>query len=222
MEFTVKDVQKDLEAKKKLLEIGAHSVPVVVKGKQFAHGLDMKKVSDLVGVDTSRDDQLMPRQLFQKIEIIQEAAVRYIEQLPKDSLSEKIGTRTGRDFIYHIFKISDIFLSTYDGEIYSYDLHYATPPHWMQEKVHLIDYGNEIIIQMQDWWEKNQHISFNQTRDTYYGETTLHELLERTTWHTTQHVRQLMDILDKKGIQPNIPLTEEDLNGLPIPKAIWD
>jgi hypothetical protein len=56
---------------------------------------------------------------------------------------------------------------------------------------------------------------------TYYGQQTAHELLERTTWHAAQHLRQLYFFLERMGIAPENPLTEEDYKGLPIPKDIW-
>jgi hypothetical protein len=30
----------------------------------------------------------------------------------------------------------------------------------------------------------------------YWGEQSVHRVLERTTWHSAQHIRQLIDVLD--------------------------
>ena len=57
---------------------------------------------------------------------------------------------------------------------------------------------------------------------TYYGEQPLHEVLERTTWHAAQHVRQVMMVLDSLDITPDRPLTAADLAGLPLPEQVWD
>ena len=43
----------------------------------------------------------------------------------------------------------------------------------------------------------------------------MRQLLERSTWHPTQHARQLMAVLEGFGIQPDGPLTANDLAGLP-------
>jgi hypothetical protein len=56
---------------------------------------------------------------------------------------------------------------------------------------------------------------------TYYGEQTAHELMECTTWHAAQHVRQVYWFLDRLGIGVDEGLAEGDLQGLPIPKAVW-
>ncbi len=57
---------------------------------------------------------------------------------------------------------------------------------------------------------------------TYYGNQTLQQALERTTWHSAQHVRQLKMVLDGLGIAPDGPLTDADLAGLPLPEKVWD
>ncbi len=52
---------------------------------------------------------------------------------------------------------------------------------------------------------------------------TLHEVLERTGWHSGQHTRQIILMLQEKlGITPDAPLVDADFAGLPMPKNIWD
>jgi hypothetical protein len=51
---------------------------------------------------------------------------------------------------------------------------------------------------------------------------TLHEYLERTTWHSGQHVRQLVMVLETLGIAPEKPPTREMFAGLPMPDKVWD
>ena len=40
----------------------------------------------------------------------------------------------------------------------------------------------------------------------------------RATWHSAQHCRQLVAVLERMGIQPDRPLTKADLAGLPLPE----
>ena len=58
--------------------------------------------------------------------------------------------------------------------------------------------------------------------DVYYGDVTVHEFLERTTWHSGQHVRQLVMVLDMLGIEPDRPIGQETFAGLPMPEKVWD
>ena len=57
---------------------------------------------------------------------------------------------------------------------------------------------------------------------TYYGPQSLHELMERTTWHSGQHVRQYMMLLEKEGVTHHRPLVAADFAKLPMPQNVWD
>jgi hypothetical protein len=57
---------------------------------------------------------------------------------------------------------------------------------------------------------------------TYFGGTTRHEMLERTVWHSAQHVRQIASLLDRAGVAPDRPLTADDIRGLPLTEMVWD
>ena len=73
------------------------------------------------------------------------------------------------------------------------------------------------------WWNQaGTGTDFAQPGKAYYGDVTLHEVLERTAWHSGQHTRQLMLTLESIGIRPDQPLDTADFRGLPMPKEIWD
>jgi hypothetical protein len=57
---------------------------------------------------------------------------------------------------------------------------------------------------------------------TYYGDTQAHKVFERVTWHSAQHCRQLMHVLERMGIEPDGRLTSEDLAGLPLPERLFE
>lgn len=57
---------------------------------------------------------------------------------------------------------------------------------------------------------------------TYMGEQPMHALFERSAWHSAQHARQLMALLERYGIAPEGPLTRKDLAGLPLPERLWE
>ena len=47
-------------------------------------------------------------------------------------------------------------------------------------------------------------------------------VFERVTWHSAQHCRQMVAVLERMGIQPDGPLTASDLAGLPLPERLWE
>jgi hypothetical protein len=56
---------------------------------------------------------------------------------------------------------------------------------------------------------------------TTTGVQSLREFLERQTWHSAQHIRQLAWRLEQMNIEPDRPPNAEELAGLPIPQAVW-
>ena len=56
------------------------------------------------------------------------------------------------------------------------------------------------------WWQGKADKTCGETVQTYYGPQSLHEVLERATWHIGQHCRQWMMLLDMAGIAFEPPL----------------
>jgi hypothetical protein len=72
------------------------------------------------------------------------------------------------------------------------------------------------------WWRDLDDRKLEKTLQTYYGDTGAHRVFERCTWHSAQHSRQLVAVLERMGIAPNNPLTPADLAGLPLPERLWE
>jgi hypothetical protein len=93
----------------------------------------------------------------------------------------------------------------------------------MNTKAKLLAYGADVVGRFQAWWNgPGRGSDFSHKAHVYYGDVTLHEYLERTTWHSGQHVRQLVMVLETLGIAPEKPPTREMFAGLPMPDKVWD
>jgi len=73
-----------------------------------------------------------------------------------------------------------------------------------------------------DWWGAEQDKTLSYLAPTYYGARPMHDVLERTAWHAAQHTRQLILMLQTYGVEPDGPLTANELAGLPLPDEVWD
>ena len=71
------------------------------------------------------------------------------------------------------------------------------------------------------WFEGAAATEFARQIAVYYGPQSAHALLERTTWHAAQHLRQLYALLEGAGVTSEAPLDDADYRGLPLPKEIW-
>jgi hypothetical protein len=96
------------------------------------------------------------------------------------------------------------------------------PPDDMRRPAQVADYGEQVRRRFASWWQDWPDHSGSKIVPTYYGERPMHEVMERATWHSGQHVRQLMMLLESHGIAPDQPLTPADFAGLPMPEKVWD
>jgi hypothetical protein len=96
------------------------------------------------------------------------------------------------------------------------------PPEDMRTGAALGIYGQGVLAALHAWWVSKQDKTAQETVQTYYGPQLLHELMERTTWHCGQHVRQWFMLLGMAGITPAVTLDDTAFGGLPMPSSVWD
>ena len=217
-------MQADPEGLVLLQSLGAKSLPVVSKGKDFVFGQSMGDVAAFLGIDVDTRPKLSPAELVEKIDLILDAAQRYVGQFPQDTANRDVldRKRTHRELSFHVFRVVEALLDCADGVELSYQYYADNPPAQMKCFGQIIDYGGQIRRRLVSWWDKFDDLSCQTSVTTYFGEKPLHEIMERTAWHAGQHVRQFMMLLEGMDIEPQCPLTSEDFAGLPMPEKVWD
>jgi hypothetical protein len=210
-----------------LLSLGAQSVPVLAKGGQFIFCQNMEDVAEFVGLQGSGHSPLPPEVLFDKWITVLRASQRYIRQIPDPRLTERAidnRDRSIRLLSHHIFRIGEAFLETAIDDVEYWTNNANVPPAdgSCMTSVNIAAYGNGIIERIEKWWVQLEDKSCRQKVRTFYGTPPMHQLFERSTWHSAQHARQIIAVLDRFGIEPDGRLTAEDLAGLPLPERIWD
>jgi glutaredoxin/uncharacterized damage-inducible protein DinB len=219
------DVAARPEAMKDLLAFGVKTVPVVARGSEFVFAQALEDVSRFVG-KTVQFDRLPPDELVRKWITVLRAAQRHALQIPAAHLQERAVAsrdRSIRDLAYHVYQIPDAFLQAVeDGQQDLTAIYNAPPPANVVSPKDIQAYGKTIAEKIERWWSRLPDKACRQTVKTYYGERPLHELLERCTWHSAQHARQIIVVLERLGVKPDGPLTAADYAGLPMPKGLWE
>ena len=210
------------EAMEELAGLGAQSVPVVVRGGRFVFAQDLGDLARFVGVDFDRE-LLSPADLVRKIDLILAATQRYLGQFPAADLEEGLPgrERTILDLGYHIFVIPAAFLDAAHGARLTFDYFERTPGPDMRTAAQVSAYGEGVRAALASWWRSADTGRLG-TLDTYYGIHKTETVLERTAWHAAQHARQLMALLEQRGIAPDGPLGDAELDGLPLPEGVYD
>lgn len=210
-----------------MLALGAQSVPVLAKDGQFIFCQNMEDVAEFVGLQGSGHSPLHPEALFDKWITVLRAAQRYVHQIPNPRLAERAienRNRSIRLLSHHIFRIGEAFLETALDDVEYRTNNANVPPAdgSCLTGVEIAAYGDGIIERIENWWTQLEDKSCRQKVRTFYGTPPMHQLLERSTWHSAQHARQMIAVLERLGIEPDNRLTAEDLAGLPLPEGIWE
>ena len=208
-----------------LQSLGAKSIPVVSKGDAFVFAQSIGDVAEFLELDVDTKPQLSPQELVQKYDMILGAAARHIRQIPDDQLGGKLldRDRTYRELTYHVFRIAEALMDTADGGELTVSYYHDNPPAEMQTIEQIASFGDDVRARLNAWWDGYSHKDGTAIVDTYFGKKPLHEVLERSTWHSGQHVRQIvMAMTEFMGVTPDNPLTDKDFAGLPLPEKVWD
>jgi len=204
--------------------LGARSVPVVARGGRFIYSQSLADVRAFLGMPPEREEALTAEELAQRVDLILAAAVRYTRQMPDEVLDGPFRNSWAppRGLAHHVFRIVEAFLeATDDRKPLTYEL-IMLGTYDVAPGDDVASYGEGIGKRFNAWCERNRNADFSMMMPTYYGEQSLLATLERTTWHSAQHTRQLMVVLESHQIEVNGPLTSKDLSGLPLPEQAWD
>ena len=166
---------------------------------------------------------LTPLELGARLDRILARTGRLLAALPPSALDHKPPQRDRslRDLGFHIFRLSLAYVDGMDmGELRE---------SWLQEKAppDLVDgpavarYGALVRGRVSGWFEGAGPSEYARTIEVCYGPQNGHDLLERTTWHAAQHLRQLYALTADLGVTPPEPLLTSDFDGLPLPASLW-
>lgn len=208
-----------------LKALGARSVPVVSKGDKFVFAQVIKDVVEFLGLNDDTKPKLSPQQLTDRYEGILDTAIRLTRQMPDARLEDQLPNRprSWRVLIHHVFQIPNAFLDMEEtGQSLSHENLVAPPPDDIRSVEDVAKFGEKVRQRFLTWKAKAAGEDFEGQVPTYFGGTTRHEMLERTVWHSTQHVRQVASLLEQAGVTPDRPLTKADIAGLPLTEKIWD
>lgn len=205
-----------------LQKLGVRSVPVLSRGDKYTFGQSTKQIVDFLGLNEKSGPELSTEELAARVDKFMGAALELIPLMPYDRLDTHVPgrPRSYRTLAFHLFRVIDAFLDANEGTTLVQAM-FREEPAPDADTATLVAYGEKVRARFRDWWSKGD-TSPTKSLPTYYGPQTLHELMERTTWHSGQHVRQYMMLLEKEGVSHHRPLVAGDFAELPMPQNVWD
>lgn len=186
-------------------------------------GVDLGRVAEFLGLDYHRVPALAADVLVERYQRVLDAAVRFVGQIPPERLHDRLPDRD-RTYLAlgnHLVQIACDFLAVTRGAALT-GRRAESVPETEREPVDLKAVASEVKGGLVAWMQVVGSEELERTVVTYFGPQTLHQVLERAVWHSAQHARQLMMVLEMLGIPADEPLTEKDFAGLPMPEKVWD
>lgn len=197
-------------------------MPVLSRGDKFTFGQSTRQIVDFLGLDEKSGPELGPAELYARLDKFMTAALKLLPLMPADRLDTHVPgrPRSYRSLGFHLFRVVDAFLDANQG-ITLVQAMFREEPALDADTAALVAYGAKVRQRFRGWWTSGDTAGAAML-DTYYGPQSRHELMERTTWHSGQHVRQYMMLLEREGQSHSRPLVEADFAGLPMPQNVWD
>lgn len=222
--FESVNVKAQAGAMEELAALGARSIPVVARGREWVYAQSLADVTSFLGIAPPSQRRLAPHELAERAVIVMTKAIGFVRQMPDAVLDGPFRDSWAppRGLAHHVFRIVEAFLEAMDTPC---ELTYESimaGTHDVRPGQDVAGYGADVLARFEAWWERHHADDFGARVPTYYGEQTLHEVFERTTWHAAQHARQLMVVIESTGTAVQDPLTEADLRHLPLPAKAWD
>ena len=205
-----------------LQRLGVRSVPVLSRGDKYIFGQSTKQIVEFLGLGEKSGPELSTDELAARVTKFMDAALELIPLMPADRLDIHVPgrPRSYRTLAFHLFRVVDAFLDTNEN-ITLVQAMFREEPAPDANTAALVAYGTKVRDRFRAWWQAGDTAP-SKTLQTYYGPQSLHELMERTTWHSGQHVRQYMMLLEKEGVTHHRPLVASDFAKLPMPQNVWD
>ncbi len=216
------NVLEDPAGLAELQKLGARSVPVLSRGDTFTFGQSTKQIVDFLGINERSGPELSVPELYARLDKFLGAALELLPLMPHDRLDTHVPgrPRSYRSLGFHLFRVVDAFLDANEGTTLVQAM-FREEPAPDADTATLVDYGAKVRKRLNDWWAGGDTAA-TRPLSTYYGPQSLHELFERTTWHSGQHVRQYMMLLEREGQRHSTPLVTADFARLPMPQNVWD
>jgi hypothetical protein len=216
-------VQAEPAAMDELRRLGVARVPAVSVGDRAAHGWNPPAYAELLGIPYSAAVKLPPTELAKRLDIILDSTQALVSVVPDKHMDWRPPerNRTLRNLGYHVFRLSLAFVDGMDlGEFPENWLLDQAPPD-IRDGAALARYGALVRGRITGWFEGASPREFERVIKVYYGPQSGHDLLERTTWHAAQHLRQLYALAERLEIAPPAPMPVDSFQGLPLPDALW-
>jgi glutaredoxin len=218
------NVLTEVDAYAEMERLGAQGFPLVSRGKDFVCAQSLEDVAKFLGMEVAFE-KLPPVVLVDRWIYFLELSRTLAGDIPDHQMQHHPvpnRNRTLHGLAYHVFQVPEAFLECVENGLREFDRYFdSPPPEDVRTQDDVRDYGAAVIARLRNWWAGVSDKSVSWSVDTFYGMQPAHGFLERSTWHSAQHVRQLASALEDLKVEAHASIPQRAYSGLPMPLAIW-
>lgn len=206
-----------------MVRLGIPRPPGVALGDRVVHGWNPDGYAALLGVKYQAARRFSPAELASRLDRVLEAAQKLTERFDAQEMDHvpPERKRTLRDLAFHVFRLSLGFIDAVDRAELPESVYEERAPKELVTGGDVARYGALVRARLSGWFQGAGADEYQRTVETYYGPQAADDLLERTTWHAGQHLRQLYVLAERLRVTPPAPIPMDALAGLPLPEALW-
>ena len=183
------------------------------------HGWNPEGYAELLGIKLPDKVRLSPPALAARLDRILATTEAVLRRFDAAAFAWKPPERDRSvgNLGYHVFRVGLSFIDSVDGDGLKESWFGERAPAEITDGPALARYGALVRARLSGWFVGAAGDEYTRTLKTYYGSQGAHELLERTTWHAGQHLRQLYDLAARLNIEPPAPLPPTSSPTFPCP-----
>ncbi len=198
-------------------------IPAVCVGDKCVNAVHLGTIAEFLGIDYTAPEMLTPATLAERYRLINRALQRYVDQMTPETyvLTLPNRSRSALELAAHAATLMRYFVTKYYDDSAAVDFESVMPAYADADDV--IRAARQTLEMFDRWWERDGYDDpLDGILSTYWGHRTMHEALEREVWHTAQHTRQIIYVLETAGITADRPFTAAELAGLPLPERVHE
>ena len=194
------------------------SLPILRIASGFYSGTNLVRVAELLNLSYDPTPQLDATELIRRLCEVNKALATYAVVVPEDMLSEKLPgrERTILGLVNHIAEISAVFIDVCGGDAFTATKAEAETK-IKRSVLEVIDRTEQLNDQL-----VGLALDPQASIETYYGEQSLHAVLNRCVCHSAQHLRQLDHFCRLRDVYPESIELPPILESLSLPNEVWD
>ena len=225
IEFESINVVEKPEAVEELAARGIRGAPVLSRGDRYAYCQSLAVVNEFLGITEELPTRLAP-DIFPKWLRLLNLAIGYIETCSQEELLADVIKERERpvgELSYHAFQIAESFLHCMKTGEREWFVRSSGPVKMdvALDKTRLLAFARQIAAELERYWNGGK-TEFKDVVSEFEGglKSTL-EFLDRSSWHSAQHIRQVASVLERDGVKLTPAWSEDFVAGLGVPKSLW-